>query len=392
MPFNLHEDYRLFLALQGLVFLLALANGNGFSRSLSLSIVYLGIECLRFYRYPVPICRITELKRPEPLTQTKDPESRPQRFGYTNTISQRRQPLVIEMPPASAPAAAPQERKSRGTQTDAPQNAQSQSTAKQVQDSMESLPPPYSSETSTDNPSAALSASQQPQKMERWQMRWNREFLNNALLKMGHSQYCYLMRNRHTGARRHTKRELRSMRVECEALFSEGVRRGYIDRENIFTRSRWDRARDRVLVLDPLKPLKKQYDGFREWRKEMKNRDREWRMTAVMEDVGDKPRWQAEMTFKTISEDLSKLVKQGKWFEFPTPENIKWWWIMEPDGHEFFTSPSLSHWGPSRRRPEHGEPQWCGPFGLVHGRVEQHPRRPKTGPLPKICILETDQS
>ncbi|XXH01086.1 hypothetical protein Hte_007437 [Hypoxylon texense] len=106
--------------------------------------------------------------------------------------------------------------------------------------------------------------------------------------------------------------------------------RGHISQANKLSRSRWQRARDRVLGFRPMKPLgclKQGYDDFREWRRDAKNKEGVWRATAVMGDVRDKPRWEAELTFKIPAEEISRLRECGKWFEFPSAENIKWWRI-----------------------------------------------------------------
>ncbi|KAI1773771.1 hypothetical protein F4818DRAFT_101183 [Hypoxylon cercidicola] len=198
------------------------------------------------------------------------------------------------------------------------------------------------------------------------------DWWNEAITKEYRKAYTYGMRHRREDGR--TKRYIRDRRARRQAEISRKIKQGYVDKENTLARSRCRRAVDHVLEFGPMEPLgrlKQAYDDFREWRQERKNDGNVWKMTAVMEDVGDKPEWRAEMTFKIPSRDMIASDKPEKWFEFPGPENIKWWWVVRPSGREYVVPPSVNHWGPEKERLSEG---CILPLDAVRPRGIQHRR------------------
>ncbi|KAI0118509.1 hypothetical protein F4776DRAFT_665941 [Hypoxylon sp. NC0597] len=168
-------------------------------------------------------------------------------------------------------------------------------------------PPPYSSE---------------PERIKPWQIRWNREWLRDGLINDYRKSYARLERVYRTG----------------RAAVLDAIRNGGTDESNTLSRSRWQRIKERLLGI-----LLDDYEAFKEWRKERKERDKVWKVTTVMEDTGDNPEWQAVMTFKITPEHWSEMENAGRWFEFPSTENIKWFWVTGP-GYEHLCPPSLQHW------------------------------------------------
>ncbi|KAI1401934.1 hypothetical protein F4819DRAFT_508040 [Hypoxylon fuscum] len=207
-------------------------------------------------------------------------------------------------------------------------------------------PPPYSPEkplsNSHVNSGVTLPASQ-PHTLRPWQRRWNREWLNNALMKEVRAGCVYTMSNRNGCSKECVKKKI----AKAEEWVSRGIQVGVIDEKTTLLRSRLQRATDRLFGL--LKPLKQEYDDFVEWRREMKNKDKLWKVTAVMEDVGENPKWQAEMTFKITPEQWSELEHPNQWFDFPSAENIKWLRVTEPNGYDHISPPAAENWGPDIR-------------------------------------------
>ncbi|KAI4861467.1 hypothetical protein F4820DRAFT_451897 [Hypoxylon rubiginosum] len=287
MGFDPHKGYPVRLAGQGLILVLALANGYGLFRSLCLG---LGIESCLWSHYDLisTLCQyIAEFIRSTPLAIS--PQSR---------LNLKKEEKAASHSPDS-----------------------------------------------NDKSNSAASFASRPKRLEQWHLRWNNDWYNDAVPQQIRKDYAYVMRYRHST--RHTKRDIRRWRAGQEEEISAAISGGYVDPENTLSCSRWQRARDRVLEFGPMKPLgclKQGYDDFKEWRRERTNRDKVWKMTAFMEDIGDKPRWKAELTFKVSAEEISRLRKSGKWFEFPSAENIKWWWVKGPNGSESLPTLSVRHW------------------------------------------------
>ncbi|OTA94373.1 hypothetical protein M434DRAFT_394778 [Hypoxylon sp. CO27-5] len=206
-------------------------------------------------------------------------------------------------------------------------------------------PPPYSFE---------------PQKLKPWQIRWNREWLQHGLINDLRKSYVRLERFYRTGR---GKEDIKRKRAGAEACVLDAIRNGATDKSNTLARSRWQRMKERFLGswLD-------EYEAFKEWRKDRKEKDKVWKVTTVMEDTGDNPKWQAVMTFKITPEHWLDMENAGQWFDFPSTENIKWFWVTGP-GYEHLCPPSLQHWGPVREFQN-----VTMPFYQSQDRVLRNPR------------------
>lgn len=69
---------------------------------------------------------------------------------------------------------------------------------------------------------------------------------------------------------------------------------------------------------------------------------------------------------------MSRSRRQGTWFEFPLTKNIKFWWIVDPDGREYVSPPGVNHWGPrvSLASDDFREHWPWGVYNLEGGRFE----------------------
>ncbi|KAL7626625.1 hypothetical protein AAE478_003398 [Parahypoxylon ruwenzoriense] len=210
-------------------------------------------------------------------------------------------------------------------------------------------PPPYSRESQTLKP---------------WQRRWNREWPSSGMIKDMRRGYAYAERNRKRNGR--SREYLRKRRATAEEWVAEAIQNGAAGEKDTLFRSVWQRITDRFFG-----PLKREYDDFKEWRRDRKNKDKLWKVTAVMEDVGDNPRWQAEMTFKIRSEHWPELANTRQWFEFPSAENIKWFWVTRPNGYDHLSPPAAESWGPDVRPLR---VVTIMPFREVYGRVIRNPQ------------------
>ncbi|KAI1205522.1 uncharacterized protein F4807DRAFT_442895 [Annulohypoxylon truncatum] len=200
---------------------------------------------------------------------------------------------------------------------------------------IEHPPPPYSP-----GPNAAPSTNQ-PQNLEPWQRRWNREWFKHAFVKNFRRKYANTkLPSKNTGR---VRRKVIGSIIVTSAHINEGVTNGVTGEEDDISMSRWHRTMNRLFGH-----IKWKYEEFLEWRQDRKEEKKLWKVTAIMEDTGDSPKWKGVMTFKIPREHWAKFDKEH-WFQFPSPENIKWFWVKRPDSSydgEDFVQPSHSHWGP----------------------------------------------
>ncbi|KAI1458715.1 hypothetical protein F4805DRAFT_111689 [Annulohypoxylon moriforme] len=202
-------------------------------------------------------------------------------------------------------------------------------------DQFEEPPPPYPREPNT------ASSTNQPQRMEPWQRRWNREWFKHAFVKDLRRSYSYDP----LPIKRTAKREkIKSSRALAAAYINEAIQSGVADEEDSLSVSRWHRITDRFFWY-----IKQEYEEFLEWRRDRKNEKKLWKFTAVMEDTGDDPKWKGEMTLKISQKHLSEFVREGRWIDFPSTENIKWFWVTRPHpghDHEYLAAPANGNWMP----------------------------------------------
>ncbi|KAI0483441.1 hypothetical protein F4859DRAFT_512096 [Xylaria cf. heliscus] len=198
-----------------------------------------------------------------------------------------------------------------------------------------------------------------------WQRRWNVEWLNQAVipfLKHGRLK-CQASRNRLEDT---TREALNEAEDAASGVIAEGIKAGFVSKENAMKPTRLRRIIRRCtwhqqLAVHEVKAFKKCWDEFR-------NKDKQWRVTAVMEEQGENPRWQAEMTFTIQPKQYAEMMREGQWFDFPSPENIKWLYVTGPNDAKRLRATNQRHWGPD---PMLGAA--TVPFGVQNGRVVQHP-------------------
>ncbi|KAI0448798.1 hypothetical protein F5B21DRAFT_521147 [Xylaria acuta] len=86
-----------------------------------------------------------------------------------------------------------------------------------------------------------------------------------------------------------------------------------------------------------------------------------------MEEHGETPRWRGEMRFTFrdgVLGDFLDLKNQGEWIDFPSGQDIKWFWVGTPSGRTWLRGgQNAQHWGPFRRAES------CTPFVMVDGRI-----------------------
>ncbi|KAI0008483.1 hypothetical protein F4779DRAFT_641851 [Xylariaceae sp. FL0662B] len=196
----------------------------------------------------------------------------------------------------------------------------------------------------------------QPQELKPWQKRWNREWLAEAVIP----DLRWQMNHRERHPEDMDGAEIKYCRDRSEELIAqmENMQPG-VDKKG--RSRRWRRACHRI--FGSLGDLKVRYDDFKQWRQERRDEAEMWRVRAVMEDRGDNPMWKAEMVFKIQPELYGRLA--DSWFEFPSPDNIKWLWVTDPDGYRQLRGRAAEHWGP-QKRADH-----CLPFRQNEGGVVQ---------------------
>ncbi|KAI1739620.1 hypothetical protein F4680DRAFT_466414 [Xylaria scruposa] len=240
-------------------------------------------------------------------------------------------------------------------------------------------PPPYSSAASPSNP--GLNHHQHPP-LAQWQRRWNLEWLNKAMIPCLKYRLLRAQRslNRKKGC---TREQLDSQEANISGMIAEAIEAGLVSKENALKRTRISYALRRFTW--PLKLMAHEVKAFKECWYEFKNKDKLWRVTAVMEEQGENPRWQAEMTFSFQPRLFEQMIQAGQWIEFPSPEDIKWLYVTGPDGVKRLYATDQRHWGPC--------PHYLAaslPFGQRDGCIVRHP--PSAFPLPQDFHLFVEQT
>ncbi|KAI1505775.1 hypothetical protein F5X99DRAFT_428885 [Biscogniauxia marginata] len=228
----------------------------------------------------------------------------------------------------------------------------------------ESAPPPYSLRnpfggSSEARPAASTSSAQV---IQPWQKRWNKEWVAQGIIPD--------LRYRMDRCERHPngwdKAEIKSKREGVEQTIAR------FDRM-VPGHDKGPRKGLRRLLHNMSSHIgdwKVEYDEFRKWRQERK--EKVWKIEAVMEDQGEDPKWQAELVFKIRPEHYAELKED--WFDFPSPNNIKWFWVTRPCGLRRMAGRADDHWGP------HSEERRMLPFFQEDGRVLQNSPRGYSAP------------
>ncbi|KAI1347882.1 hypothetical protein F5Y01DRAFT_318290 [Xylaria sp. FL0043] len=201
-----------------------------------------------------------------------------------------------------------------------------------------------------------------------WQRGWNLEWLNEAIIpefKYRVLRLHHLLYTKRGG----TQEELDVYEDRASGIIGEMIEAGFVSQEHAHKRTWFHRALRRYTC--PFQLMAHEVKAFKQCWYDFKNKDKLWRVTAVMEEQGENPRWKAEMTFIIQPKQYEQMVKTGQWIEFPSPEDIKWLYVTGPDGIRRLHATDRRHWGPKSK---------CGlaslPFDERNGRIVR--RRPTT--------------
>ncbi|KAI3316725.1 hypothetical protein HD806DRAFT_541935 [Xylariaceae sp. AK1471] len=232
----------------------------------------------------------------------------------------------------------------------------------------EELPPPYT------EPAQPIDRHEQsdlgsnriePLGLSPWQRRWNVEWLNDASIADTHYRYLRLERPRNRNSNV-TRKEIEIARARAEKRVSDAIQAGCVSENSTMTRTRWQQATRRITW--PVKQLVHEIKAFKGCWREYKNKDKLWRVTAVMEEQGETPRWQGEMKFTFQPGQYEEMRKTGEWIDFPSPQDIKWFWVTTPQGLKRLHATHNVHWGPFT------DPSLQSmPFAMWNGHVVRNP-------------------
>ncbi|KAI0550730.1 hypothetical protein F4679DRAFT_202197 [Xylaria curta] len=218
--------------------------------------------------------------------------------------------------------------------------------------------------------------------LAQWQRRWNVEWLNEAMIPELKYRLLRIQRprNRKDGC---TRKIVDAHGDKVSDMIAEVIEAGLVSEEEELKRTWFHRAIRRFTW--PLQLMAHEVKEFKKCWYEYKNKDKLWRVTAVMEEHGRKPRWQAEMTFTIQPKQFEQMEKAGQWIDFPSPEDIKWFYVTGPNGVKKLHATDQRHWG-----PDPNSVPTSLPFGEQNGRIVRHPPSPAL-PLSRNLHLFDDQ-
>ncbi|KAI1747192.1 hypothetical protein F4782DRAFT_543685 [Xylaria castorea] len=239
-------------------------------------------------------------------------------------------------------------------------------------------PPPY---VSPAPPGDRHKSSSSPPPIAPWQRRWNVEWLDKAMVPG--LKYLFLRLQRARNVRNgFTREQIDAMEDRLSGDVAAAIEAGFVSKENALKRTRLPRAIRRCAW--PLQLVAHEAKAFKKCWYEFKNRDKVWRVTAVMEEQGENPRWQAEMTFTIQPWQYEQMLEAGQWIEFPSPEDIKWFYVTGPDDRKRLLATDQRHWGPNPNFLAASQP-----FGERNGRIVRHSKMTKLSGDFHLCIDQT---
>ncbi|KAI1159108.1 hypothetical protein F5B18DRAFT_638189 [Nemania serpens] len=162
-------------------------------------------------------------------------------------------------------------------------------------------------------------------------------------------------------------------------LIADAIEAGFVSKENAYKRTRLHRVIRRYPY--PLQLVAHDIKAFKKCWYEFKNKDKLWRVTAVMEEQEDNSRWQGEMTFTFQPKQYEQMARAGQWIEFPSPEDIKWFWVTGPEGVKRLFATDRRHWGPN---PDDSKVSM--PFGERNGCIVRHSEAPAPAQNPHLFV------
>ncbi|KAF2972838.1 hypothetical protein GQX73_g794 [Xylaria multiplex] len=164
-----------------------------------------------------------------------------------------------------------------------------------------------------------------------------------------------------------TRKDIDVVEDSVSASITAMIEAGVVSKEDAYKRTWLHRVVRRYTW--PLQLAILEFKAFKKCWYEFKNKDELWRFTAVMEEQGENPRWQGEMTFTIQPRQYTQMVEAGQWIEFPSPENIKWFYAHPPGGVKKLYAKHQRHWGPNSTFLTASIP-----FGERDGRIVRHPK------------------
>ncbi|KAI0803457.1 hypothetical protein GGR55DRAFT_682601 [Xylaria sp. FL0064] len=193
-------------------------------------------------------------------------------------------------------------------------------------------PPPYAAQASSSgqhNSNTDYDHQHAP-RLAPWQRRWNIEWLNKAMIPDLKYKILGLHDPRYT-LRVTTREKLDAYEDHMSGIIGEMIKAGFVSQEHAHKRTWFHRALRRYTCSFQL--MAHEVKVFKQCWYDFKNKDKLLRITAVMEEQGENPRWKAEMTFIIQPKQYEQMEKAGQWIEFPSPEDIKWLYVTRPDAY-----------------------------------------------------------
>ncbi|KAI4862341.1 hypothetical protein F4820DRAFT_451085 [Hypoxylon rubiginosum] len=219
--------------------------------------------------------------------------------------------------------------------------------------------------------------------LEDWHKRWNREWLTEAVIPSERRMADRNERNQYCGEAKNQKHIIDENKRTIEPgishwdAFVPGA-----DKEG--KRGIFRRALRRIILLLRLEDLRVEYRDYKNWRQEKREVADKVVIEADMEDQGDEPQWKGNMTFTMDPKHFYKYMDTDTWFPFPTPDNIRWYWVEE-DGQKHLYGTREERWGPHRDRD-----YIRMPFRSIHGLVQRNTRLKVRGGVWCECRLRDD--
>lgn len=128
------------------------------------------------------------------------------------------------------------------------------------------------------------------------------------------------------------------------------------------------RAFRRIIILLHLEDLRIEYEDFKKWHQERREAAGNVVIVADMEDQGDDPKWKGKMTLTVRPEDYHQYMDTDTWFQFPSQDNIRWYWVKNEEAFWELYGYKDGRWGPSNFNAP------CMPFRRVHGNCLRNVR------------------
>ncbi|KAI0447624.1 hypothetical protein F4803DRAFT_498835 [Xylaria telfairii] len=235
-------------------------------------------------------------------------------------------------------------------------------------------PPPYASPAAPSHQHSSCNSGNpghddhQVPPLAPWQRRWNVEWLNQAMIPNIKQKFLLVQpaiyRDRYADSG-----VVLGMEDTAASIIADAIAAGIVSKENRYKGTRLDRVLR--AWTSPLQLFVRDVKAFKKCWREYKNKDKMWKVTAVMEEQGENPRWQAEMTFTIQQQQYNHMVTTGEWFEFPSPEDIKWLYVTDPSGRRRLHATDQRHWGPNPAPSKTSQP-----FGVRDGCIVRHPDSP----------------